>query len=146
MGDLCADQVVDLVVKLTFPDGAVGQAIDVAVAVEARGEAPVETRVSFTFADHGANDRQPRAVPIDRLVAGVYAADARRKAIVMNRAGDYQAAAKLLSGTAARVKSYAFGDVELARLAEALEQDAATYGRAMDELSGSARTTSRPRT
>jgi len=135
VGDLCADQVVELVVELTFPSGATGSDITLALEVAARDQAPVTTEVRFTFADHAHNDRQPRAVAVDRMVGAVYAADARRQAIVSNRAGDYAAAAHVLAATAKRIQSYAFGDPELVALGDLLGVEAQVFGKAMDEMS-----------
>ena len=71
---------------------------------------PTHGVARFTFADHGANDRQPRERTIDRVVAEKYAAQAMRVAVAKNREGDYEGARRVLVGTAKKIGSYADGD------------------------------------
>ena len=92
VGDLCASQVVEMIIKLRFGDGAVGDSVEVPIVVSAQADAPLHASVRFTFADHPANDTQPRVLEVDRLVATTHAAEARRAAVLQNRAGDFAVA------------------------------------------------------
>jgi len=145
LGDLVSDQVIDLVVKLTFPGGEIGRSIEVLAQVSADGRAAAtpENAVDhlrtqevarFTFApDHTAN-HQPRNRQVDRQVASVYAAHARRIAVARNRDGDLLGAEDKLLSTAKYIQRYAHGDEELFAIADALVEDAKRYSAPMMEM------------
>ena len=127
--DLVSGQEVELVVAIRFPRGregdhAVGQFTleDRSGALDAGSEA-----LSWTYASHAENDRQPRTVPVDRVVARFYAARARARAVDLNRDGDLEGARTVLRATADRIRSYAGGDRELHDLARELERDSERY-------------------
>lgn len=141
LGDLVAEQVVDVVLRLKFPtapparrstrsprSSPVGRRRHATAGVGARDSA------RFTFAGHGDNDRQARNTAVDRVVAEAYAASARRVAVAANRAGDYRAAQHQLLGTARHIASYAHGDAALLALAEALTNEARHYAAPMPEI------------
>ena len=67
-------------------------------------------RLAWEYADDPANDAQPRDREVDRVIARVFVARARREAVRLNRAGDYDAARRVLEATARRIKSYAGHD------------------------------------
>lgn len=134
LGDLVSEQVVPLVVKLTFPDGAIGDALDVTVELHASGLEPVKAEARFTFADHQANDRQPRARAVDFAVAANYAARATRVAVIKNRRGDFEGAVRELRGTARRIRAYAGDDPELLAFVQALEDKARDFAAPMQEM------------
>lgn len=134
LGDLTSGQVVELVVQLELGDGAIGESLTLNVNLRDAGAANLTETVAFVFADHPANDRQPRDVEVDRLVAETFAASARRNAVAHNRAGDYPSAVKALSATAHHIRGYAHADPTLLALAAELEREAQTYATPMTEL------------
>ncbi|MCC6625370.1 MAG: VWA domain-containing protein [Deltaproteobacteria bacterium] len=134
IGDLCADQVVDLVIALRFGDGTIGDTSTVALEVSAAGAPVARLEVAFRFAGHQDNDRQARAVAVDRLVATAYAARARYDAVRDNREGRLDAAKLRLLRTAKKIAGYAGDDPELVAIKLALERDAEIYGRDLGEL------------
>jgi len=145
VGDLSSEQVVELTFKLTFPDGAVGDSIEVLAQLFADGrvgpsldnplgDVPTHGIVRFTFADHGANDRQPRERTIDWVVAEKYAAQAMRVAVAKNREGDYEGARRALVGTAKKIGGYADGDEVLLGLIGTLMGEASVYSAPMPEM------------
>jgi len=127
VGDLVARQEREVVLRISFPYGSPGQAADVTVAVRDRdgafGDGAAAAR--WVYADHAANDRQPRTPEVDRLVARLFAARARMEAVSRNKAGDFRGAATALTGVAERIRGYADGDPELLELAADLEDEAA---------------------
>ena len=70
----------------------------------------------FAYATHGENDRQERDSDVDREVAKLYAARARREAAEMNRRGSFKEGQRVLLGTAQRIGEYANDDPELLAL------------------------------
>ena len=134
-------QVVRIVLRVTFPFGEVGHEIGALVGVTDRDEvfrkaepalAPVA--LAWQYADHQANDAQPRVKEVDRAVAQAFAARARQEAVQLNRQGNYAAAQQALAGTAKRVRSYASGDAELREIAATLQGEVAAYMTAMPEM------------
>ena len=124
IGDLAARQEVALVFGMKFPSGPAKTAIAASFRVsDARGAltAP-ETDILWTFADHAANDAQPRNRQVDHAVATLYAAAARAEALEMNRAGRYQESGVRLRRTSDRIASYASGDAVLSALVEELRE------------------------
>ncbi len=97
LGDLGSEQVVEVVVRLSFPYGTVGQETGAIVALTDRdgvfgpgGAADVESvRLTWTYADDRANDAQQRDREVDRAVARLFAARARQEAVARNRSGDF---------------------------------------------------------
>jgi hypothetical protein len=69
------------VLEACFPQGAEGERVRIESSVHDREQklsaAPIST--TWTFADHAANDRQPRNRAVDRGVARLYAAIAARR-------------------------------------------------------------------
>ncbi|MGP1675421.1 MAG: vWA domain-containing protein, partial [Candidatus Limnocylindrales bacterium] len=125
LGDLVADQAIDVVLRLTFPYGQLGRDTGLIVRVLDR-EGAFETadvrdaRLSWTWADDAANDGQPRDTNVDRAVARQFAARARQAAVQRNRAGDFEEARRVLDATAKRIRRYAGRDPELRALVEDL--------------------------
>ena len=130
VGDLVADQVVEVVLRLTFPYGELGRETRVIASVDGATE-----RLVWTYADDRTNDKQPRDREVDRAVARQFAARARQEAVRLNRMGNFQAANQALEGTAKRIRKYAFGDPELRDLAESLAGQAQTFAAPMLERS-----------
>lgn len=133
LGDLASGQEVSLVLRLRFPTGREGDKLTAVFGlVDARGvlDAP-DTDAVWTFADHAANDAQPRAIVVDRAVAHLYAARAKAEALELNRAGRYDDALKVLEGTARRTAEYAGNDQELLATVDALRDSNLAYSQPM---------------
>jgi Ca-activated chloride channel family protein len=119
LGSLVSEQVLDTVLRVTFRRGSIGQERRLSAVLRDRdgvlgADEPLEA--SFVYAPHGENDRQERDHEVDREVARLYAASARREAAEMNRHGNFKEAQRILLGTARRVSEYAGGDPELLAL------------------------------
>ncbi|MGH7579235.1 MAG: vWA domain-containing protein, partial [Gemmatimonadales bacterium] len=127
--DLVSEQKVELVVAVRFPGGREGSRAVAQFSLEDRGGAleAGDESLSWTYASHAENDRQPRTVAVDRVVARFYAARARAEAVDLNRDGDLEGARKVLRRTAERIRSYASGDRELLDVARELERDSERY-------------------
>ena len=124
LGDLAARQEAAVVFRMKFPPGAAKSAIAASFTVsDARGvlTAP-ETDILWTFANHAANDAQPRNRQVDHAVARLYAAAARAEALEMNRAGRYQDSGLRVRRTSDKIASYASGDPVLDALVQELRQ------------------------
>jgi Ca-activated chloride channel family protein len=128
VGDLVADQAVRFVLALGFPLGEVGREVGVELAVADRGgRLTGSATLTWTFADGTANDHQPRARDVDRVVARTYADRALRDAVDLNRRGDWDAARTTLLGVARRVRSYAGSDEVLRGIVAELEREAEAW-------------------
>jgi hypothetical protein len=120
----------EVVMKLGFPKGTKAREIGAAFTVSdpAGTVAPVHSELRWTFADHEANDAQPRDRDVDVAVATLYAARARDEALERNREGDRAGARRVLHATARRIRSYAGNDSRLLAIAAQLEAEAEDYG------------------
>lgn len=131
LGDLGSEQVVEVVLRLSFPYGEVGRETGAIVAlaerdrqVEAGGPGHVEpARLTWTYADDRSNDVQPRDAEVDRAVARQFAARARQEAVRRNRVADYEGAKRVLEATARRIGAYAADDTVLRELVGQLEAE-----------------------
>ncbi len=140
LGDLGAEQAVDVVLRLTFPYGEPGQEAGAIIGLvdrdgvfEDRGTAARSSRVEWTYATHAANDAESRDVEVDRQVARIFAARARQAAVALNRAGRYDEARQLLRATRHRIRDYAGRDAELNQILESLREDEGVFAAAMAE-------------
>ena len=142
LGDLVSEQVVEVVLRLSFPYGDIGRETGAMVALTDRdgafdreaGSRPDPVRVSWTYADDRANDAQPRDRDVDRAVARLFAARARQEAIRLNRNGDYDGARRTLEATRARIAGYAGDDAEIGALMGTLAEERVVYAAAMPEM------------
>ena len=141
IGDLVSGQVLRVLLRVRFPYGEVGREIGALVSIADRDEAFRRTMpalaplpLAWAYADHAANDRQPREREVDRAVAGVFAARARQEAVRLNRAGQFDAARRALNGVAGRVRDYAGSDPALRAVLAELQTDAAAYAAPMMEM------------
>jgi Ca-activated chloride channel family protein len=139
LGDLVADQAVEVVLRLTFPYGQLGR--DTGLIIRARDRDGAfesagvrEGRLTWTWADDRANDEQPRDADVDRAVARQFAARARQEAVSRNRVGDFDGARRVLEGTAKRIRRYAGRDVVLRTLIEELSDQAGQFERAVPAM------------
>lgn len=123
LGDLGSEQIVEVVLRLTFPYGTLGHDTGAMLTVTDRDGvfgAEAQVRLTWEYADEGTNDRQPRERDVDRVVARMFAARAIQEAVRLNRNGDFEHASRLLASTAARVRSYAGHDPELLAIVDEL--------------------------
>jgi len=132
LGDLVADQVLDVVLRLTFPYGDLGRETGIIVGLRDRegvfeAARAGDARLAWTWADDAANDAQPRDHDVDRAVARQFAARARQDAVRFNKHHDYAAASRALASTAKRIHAYAGRDSQLSELVDALEDEAEVY-------------------
>jgi Ca-activated chloride channel family protein len=142
LGDLVSEQVVEIVLRLSFPYGQLGQETGMIVAVTdqdgvfARGTAGRDPiRVTWTYATDRDNDVQTRDRDVDRAVARLFAARARQEAIRLNRAGEFDAAQRVLMATRRRIERYAGGDPEILAVLGMLDQEQVVYAAPMAEAS-----------
>jgi len=126
LDDLVSRQDVELVLRVTFPRNAPHGTPGITLRLADRDgvlQAP-PARIDWEYADHRANDSQPRNVEVDRVVAGRYAARAREEAAEYNRVGRLDQARAVLLGTARRIREYADRDPVLRQIAKELERTA----------------------
>jgi len=131
LGDLTSGQELSLVVRLTFPEDREGASTRARVGITSANALSheVECELTWTYADHDANDAQPRDILVDREVATIYAGRARAEATQANRRGDFSAARLVLESTARRIREYARGDTVLESLWRDLMTEVQHYSR-----------------
>ncbi len=139
IGDLVADQVLEVVLRLTFPYGHLGQETGLIVAINDRDGAfeaarVGDARLTWTWADDAANDGQPRDTDVDRAVARQFTARAQQEAVLLNRRGDYGGAQHVLSGTARRISGYARGDASMLAMSAQLVMESREAAAPMDPV------------
>jgi Ca-activated chloride channel family protein len=136
LGDLVSAQALDVVLRLTFPRGTLGETVRVVFRLRDRDGvlAPPSQAVVFEWASDAANDAQARDCEIDRLVAALEAAKAREEAIRFNRKGRYEEARRRLEGTRLRIASYAGDDAPLLAIVEELQREADQFRCALQEM------------
>ena len=135
LGDLVADQVLRLVLKLGFPLGEIGRSVGVELSVADRdGRLDASATLTWTFADGYANDGQPREIDVDRVVARRYADLALKEAVDLNRRGQWDEARRLLRGVARRVRAYAGRDEVLRGIVAELEREGENWSVARMEM------------
>lgn len=133
LGDLVAEQVIEVVLRLNFPLGEAGRETGVVLSLSDRDGVAGEDSVSleWQYADSKLNDLQERDVEVDRAVARIFAARARQEASQLNRRGDYPAAQACLAAVAKRIRGYSGRDTEMRGLIARLESDATTLAAPM---------------
>ena len=132
LGDLVADQALEVVLRLTFPYGQLGRETGVIVGITDGGgvfkaDGVRDARLTWLFADDRSNDGQARDTDVDRAVARQFAARARQDAVKRNRMGDFSHARQALDSTAARIRRYAGRDPEMRALVAELEAEARQF-------------------
>ena len=142
LGDLVAGQLARVVLRVRLPAGAMGAEAGLLFALSDAdgalahdvGFAPIG--LGWRFASDAENEAQPRDRTVDRAVAELFAARARQEAVALNRAGDWQAAARAVNAVADRIARYADSDPELNGLvAELRYQEAVKLAAPMAEMS-----------
>jgi Ca-activated chloride channel family protein len=118
LGDIVSEQRLEVVLRVKFGYGPIGQEIGILVAatdpdgaLAAAGATPVG--VGWKYADDAMNDGQARDRTVDRTVARLFAAQARQAAVKLNRVGDFLGAMLELREVAGRIADYAGSDPEL---------------------------------
>jgi Ca-activated chloride channel family protein len=141
LGDMVSGQVLSIVLRLTFDFGAVGREIGTLVRVADRDSAFERARpalepisVAWAYADHPANDAQPRDRGVDRVVARLFADRAKQDAVRLNREGRYEEASQALDGVRRRVAAYAGTDPDLRSIVAELRAEAPVFAAAMPEM------------
>lgn len=134
LGDLVAEQQLEIVLRVRFGYGPIGQEIGLLVAVQdpdgvlvTAGAAPIG--LGWEYADDATNDRQPRDRVVDRIVARLFAARARQQAVALNKRGEFAGAVRDLRRVADRIASYAGSDPELRGLVDALHAEESDWSK-----------------
>lgn len=137
LDDLVSNQHLELVLRATFPRGALGSSVGLTLGLTDRdGVLQVRPeRVEWAYADHAANDAQERDSDVDVSVAQRYAARAREEAAELNRAGDLEKARGVLLATARRIREYAGHDPRLHDIVQELQQAAVRHRERFDAMS-----------
>jgi Ca-activated chloride channel family protein len=136
LGDLVSAQEMPVVVRIGFPAGEAGATTEVRARLSDRDGVLDTATVSceWRYAEHRANDAQPRDVIVDREVAGHYAARARAEATEANRRGDLDRARRVLERTADRISTYADHDPAIEGIRRSLLADVDRYGTEMSAM------------
>lgn len=139
LGDLVAEQRIEVVLRLKFQYGPVGQELGILVAATDRegvllaaGATPVG--VGWQYADDATNDEQERDRSVDRAVARLFAARARQGAVSLNRLGDFREARLELRHVAERIAGYAGRDPELRALVKDLRDEEERWAAPVPEM------------
>jgi hypothetical protein len=137
LGDLVSGQQLEVPLRIAFRLGEAGQVLPGVVTLSDRDGVldGAGARLAWEYASDSANDAQPRDREVERLIASVFAARARRDAVDHNRRGDYRSARRALDRTARRIRSYAGHDAELGAIAQRLDDEAAGFEHAMTKRS-----------
>jgi Ca-activated chloride channel homolog len=141
LGDMVSGQALSVALRLTFDFGEVGREIGTVVRLVDRDGAFDAARpdagpvtVTWSYADHAANDAQPRDVEVDRVIARVFAERAKQEAVRLNREGRYEEARRAVFGVRRRVQAYAGKDVALNALVGELRTEADSLAAPMAEM------------
>jgi len=146
LGDLVSLQELVLPLRISFAPQALGRAgagaVGLTFAIRSGGEkAAAEAVLQWRIASAEEVAAQPRNRTVDRAVAQVYAAEARKEAARLNRDRDYTGAQARLERTSARIQEYAGDDASLNDLARELERDMAAHAQRMEAAELKARYT-----
>ncbi len=139
LGDLVAEQRLDVMLRIRFGYGPIGQELGVLIAatdpdgvLAAAGATPVG--VGWQYADDATNDAQPRDRTVDRVVARLFAARARQQAVALNRTGDFRAATHELRQVAGQIAGYAGSDPELRAIVAELHAEEGRWAAPMPAM------------
>ncbi len=135
VGDLISGQMLEVPLRISFPLGQVGAAMPMLIGLQDRDGAldGAASRLAWEYALDDANDVQPRDIEVDRVVARIFVARARREAVRLNRAGDYRGARHVLESTGKRIRGYAGRDPELRAIVDALMAEVGQFQQPMPE-------------
>jgi hypothetical protein len=139
LGDMVAEQRLEVVLRLKFEYGTIGQEVGILIGVSDRegvlnraGVAPLG--IGWEYADDPTNDVQERDRTVDRAVAKLFAARARQGAVSFNRRGDFTDARRELRGIAERIAGYAGRDPELRAIVKELRDEEERWSAPMPEM------------
>ncbi|HET7182430.1 MAG TPA: VWA domain-containing protein [Candidatus Limnocylindrales bacterium] len=139
LGDLVAEQRLQVVLRVKFGYGQVGREVGLRVdasdregVLAAAGVAPAG--IGWEFADDRTNDAQARDRTVDLAVAKLFAARARQEAVQLNRHGDLGRAAHGVRAVAERIAGYAGSDPDLLSLVAELRAEDARWRAPMAPL------------
>lgn len=139
LGDLVAEQRLEVVLRVKFGYGPIGQEVGLLVGTTDRegvlnlaGASPIG--VGWEYADDHTNDSQARDRGVDSAVARLFAARARQGAVKLNRLGDFQEARHELREVARRIAGYAGQDGELRGLVAELRAEEDRFSAPMPEM------------
>jgi Ca-activated chloride channel family protein len=137
VGDLVADQRLQVVLRLNFPFGEIGRMTGTILGLSDRdGVLGREgAKLGWEYADNHTNDEQQRDREVDRAVARIFASRARQEATARNRAGDFQGAREAIVGVSRRIRDYAGRDSELRSIVAELDGESEMLAAPMQELS-----------
>ncbi len=134
LGDLVADEQIELVVSLQFPRDTAGVTAPLQVRIEDERGACGESTFTWTYAEGMVNDTQSRNVVADRLIGQRHADKTRLRALRLNRKGEFAEIGRMFHDLVAHIRSYAGTDPELLALIAQLTIDEREYARRMDEI------------
>ena len=132
VGDLVSAQVLDLLVAIHFPPGAVDQDCPLAVAVSDQGQVLATDRYTWTWVEDARRKAQPRQAAVEQRVAGLWAAEARREATQRNRRDDLEGARAALVQAAGKIRGYGKDNPDLINQAALLLGEVHTYQEKLD--------------
>jgi Mg-chelatase subunit ChlD len=139
LGDLVAEQRLEVVLRLKFGYGPIGQEIGVLVGAADRegvlaGAGVQPVGVGWEFADDRTNDLQPRDRTVDHAVAKLFVARARQGAVQLNRLGQFREAGLEVRQVAERIAGYAGNDPVLRDLVAKLRDEERRWNAPMPEM------------
>jgi Ca-activated chloride channel family protein len=141
LGDMVSGQVLTIALRMTFDFGDVGREVGALLRVadrdhafDAASPALAPVSLAWQYADHAANDAQPRDIEVDRIVAQLFAERARQEAVRLNREGQFEAARAALSGVRRRVSAYAGRDARLNEIVAELRDEQDQFAAPMPEM------------
>ena len=132
VGDLVSAQVLDLLVAIHFPPGAVDQDCTLAVAVSDQGQVLATDRYTWTWVEDARRKAQPRQAAVEQRVAGLWAAEARREATQRNRRDDLEGARATLVQAAGKIRAYGKDSPDLINQAALLLGEVHAYQEKLD--------------
>lgn len=139
LGDLVAEQRLEVVLRLKFGYGPIGQQVGVLVGASDRegvllaaGGQPVG--VGWEYADDRTNDLQPRDRAVDHAVARQFIARAQQGAVQLNRLGQFREAALEVRQVAERIAGYAGDDPVLREMVAKLRAEERQWNAPMHEM------------
>lgn len=139
LGDLVAEQRLEVVLRVKFGYGPIGQELGLLVAatdrdgvLSAAGAQPVG--VGWEYADDRTNDLQPRDRAVDHAVAKQFIARARQGAVQLNRLGQFHEAMLEVRQVAERIAGYAGDDPVLREMVAKLRAEERQWNAPMPEM------------
>lgn len=126
VGDLLHGDERHVVVRFRFhaQDGLAGRTVRARVAWEADGQTwrGPWREIHFTYASHGDCNQEARNAEVMHWVGLHHAERAKRRALLLNRQGDFAGGARLLERVAERIRDYAGDDADLQATVAELSQ------------------------